>query len=587
MDQLARAARRPRRQVAGLDQPDREAARRRVERDADTGDPAADRRGRRAAPAPAWRPPPRGRPDPALRRSRLRPHVHLERFLPAGSLPRPPVVVEARRHPASDPAADVLVEQAGRSAASVAMPRAGRLRIGGDLERQPREVGDGLQQSLVSGEPAADAQHVRRASRVDGLQRVGDLVRDASEPAAPRSAAVVVLLAPRTVIRSAPCQWGVPRPAGAGTTTGCGRDQSGPPASARSPGPEAAPARCPRSRRRPRARRSAPRPAGPRRPWPARRPAVPALGADVQPQEGAGAQRERGHARRRAALAVERRRLVSEHRGHRCVEPGRRARSMDAGIVGRPDLGQQRRGTPNRSSSPSSQRKVARSTSSERQAFEGSVTWASPPERCQASQHATSPKSSSPASARSRSTGSASKSQASFGAEKVGSSGRPVFVRDASASGHASAAHSSAARWSCQLTTGVTARPVSRSHSTKDSVWLAMPISGDRRPPARRPRRSPPAPRQAARRDRARPDPATGAGSTPDGPPTTLPKTPVVRDAARARAALIESEDHVQRHAACLSGREGAVRCCGWAEDRRPFGAERLGKQPRGACASG
>src|SRR3989304_174031 len=46
-------------------------------------------------------------------------------------------------------------------------------------------------------------------------------------PAAPRSAAVVPLLAPTTVMRSAPCQCGVPRPAGAGTTTGCERDQSG------------------------------------------------------------------------------------------------------------------------------------------------------------------------------------------------------------------------------------------------------------------------------------------------------------------------------------------------------------------------
>ena len=67
------------------------------------------------------------------------------------------------------------------------------------------------------------------------------------------------------------------------------------------------------------------------------------LGADVQPQEGTRAERERGHSRGRAALAVERRLLVSEHRRQRGVETDRPARSVDARIVGRPDLWQQRR----------------------------------------------------------------------------------------------------------------------------------------------------------------------------------------------------------------------------------------------------
>ena len=44
----------------------------------------------------------------------------------------------------------------------------------------------------------------------------------------------------------------------------------------------------------------------------------------------------------------------------------------------------------------------------------------------------------------------------------------------------------------------------------------------------------------------------------PAGRPTLL-QTPVVGDAASARAALVESEDHVHRHAACLSGRDRAV----------------------------
>ena len=45
----------------------------------------------------------------------------------------------------------------------------------------------------------------------------------------------------------------------------------------------------------------------------------------------------------------------------------------------------------------------------------------------------------------------------------------------------------------------------------------------------------------------------------PDGGAPLL-QAPVVRDAARARASLVESEDHLRRHAACLSGRLPAVR---------------------------
>src|SRR5439155_20309441 len=53
-----------------------------------------------------------------------------------------------------------------------------------------------------------------------------------------------------------------------------------------------------------------------------------------------------------------------------------------------------------------------------------------------------------------------------------------VTAASEAASGRpASDRQSSAARWSCQLTTGVTARPDSASHSTNVSVWSAMPIA--------------------------------------------------------------------------------------------------------------
>ena len=115
------------------------------------------------------------------------------------------------------------------------------------------------------------------------------------------------------------------------------------------------------------------------------------------------------------------------------------------------------------------------------------MTWPAPPERCHASQQATSPNASSPASARASSAGSRPNSQASFGAENVGSSASPVVGPIRSAAGwDASARQSSSARWSCQLTTRVTARPVSLSHRTKVSVWLAMPTAATSPPRAAR-----------------------------------------------------------------------------------------------------
>ena len=83
------------------------------------------------------------------------------------------------------------------------------------------KVGDGLQQVLVRGEPAAHAQNIYGVGGVDRLQGISDLV---CNPATRRRGEIGGsrrLVAPTTVMRSAPCQRGVPSPAGAGTTTGC------------------------------------------------------------------------------------------------------------------------------------------------------------------------------------------------------------------------------------------------------------------------------------------------------------------------------------------------------------------------------
>jgi hypothetical protein len=161
--------------------------------------------------------------------------------------------------------------------------------------------------------------------------------------------------------------------------------------------------------------------------------------------------------------------------------------------VRRPDASESRTsgrsaaGTPKRSSSPSSHAIVSTSRTRLRHAFDGSLTCPAPADRCQPSQQATSPKASSPVCARASRAGSRPNSHASFGAENVGSSARPVTAPTRSAPGRpASARHSSSARWSCQLTIGVTARPESRSQSTKVSVWFAIPIPATSAPAASR-----------------------------------------------------------------------------------------------------
>ena len=217
--------------------------------------------------------------------------------------------------------------------------------------------------------------------------------------------------------RSAPCQCGVPRPAGAGTTTGCGRAQSGA-RDGQSGGDEPARAQdaervARRSRRTPRARRCGPRARSARRRWrarpradrAARRPAFSHTNAPVPSVSAA----IRGA---RAALAVERGGLVAQHGGDRRLEP--RARDRRAPGPARPSRAPRAgapRGTPKRSSRPASHPIVSTSSTRLRHALDGSLTCPAPPDRCQASQQATSPKASSPDSARARSAGSRSKSQ--------------------------------------------------------------------------------------------------------------------------------------------------------------------------------
>ncbi len=202
-----------------------------------------------------------------------------------------------------------------------------------------------------------------------------------------------------------------------------------------------------------------------------------ARGAHVQPQERARAEGQRRQPFSGATLAVERRGLVAEHRLERRLEPDRSAGREKTDVVRRSYLGEHSCRHAEKLEEltiPPQRRQVDQEGAA---GVRGLVTCSAPPEKCQASQHAMSPKKSSPASARLRNVLSRSKSHPSFGAEKVESSPRPVSARTAAASGRpANAWHHMSARWSCQLTTGVAGCPVARSQRTNDSVWLAIPI---------------------------------------------------------------------------------------------------------------
>ena len=244
--------------------------------------------------------------------------------------------------------------------------------------------------------------------------------------------------------------------------------------------------------------------------------------ADVQPQEGAGAQRERRHPRpacspgRRAPPAGRR---AWPRRAPRTRPPPRRCAGRTPSEAGSRAAARAAPRTGRAGPRPSPA--TPRSTSSVRQALDGSVTWPAPPERCRASQQATSPKRSSPLPARRSSAGSASNSQRSLGAEKVGSSASPVTPATRSAPARpASAGAERSARWSCQL---IDRRhrgsPVARPTATNVSVWLAMPMA----PPRRRPQPGLGDGSQHAgqqrRRGRARPSPGRDAVSPPGGRP--------------------------------------------------------------------
>ena len=337
-------------------------------------------------------------------------------------------------------------------AAITAIPRAVASRSAATSRRTP----DRSATVCRSGSLAARPPPTRTASPdrlgVQRVHRVGDLVGHAGQGSRRQVGGVVALLIPSTVIRSAPCQCGVARPEGAGTTTGRGRAQSGTAAGSpsgvnptRRSTASALPAFAqnassayvrPSSRLVPRNRRKY-----------ARRRVRP-VGAGVQPYECTRTEGQRSRTGgwcnpgRRAPPAGRPAWLRSAH-----PIPSNRGRSASRHRPKRESRAAAPLGTPNRSSSRSSQSSVSRLTSSVRQAFEGSVTWPAAPLSFHASQQATSPKSSSPASARRRSCGSRSNSHASFGAENVGSSPRPVIAGTSSAPGRsARSAHSEPAR---------------------------------------------------------------------------------------------------------------------------------------------
>ena len=175
-------------------------------------------------------------------------------------------------------------------------------------------------------------------------------------------------------------------------------------------------------------------------------------------------------------------------------------------------------GTPKSSRSSPSHRNVARWTSGERQAFEGSVS--APHLRRNARR----------ASTRCRRKGAhlprhgfvtschARRGTPSFGAEKVELSPRPVIARTAAASGRP------ANTWRhCRLAGPASSPPGSQaaqSRSTRGRMTRSGSQSQSRQRRhllARRPRRRPRAHLPAARQDRARPSRAPADGSRPNG----------------------------------------------------------------------
>ena len=116
---------------------------------------------------------------------------------------------------------------------------------------------------------------------------------------------------------------------------------------------------------------------------------------------------------------------------------------------------------------------------------------------------------------------SCSSSHAILPAEKYGSSGIPLRRRISSSRPAASSrSRISWERLSCQVTIGVSGRPVSASHASTDSPWWSRPqasICSGRRSSdlARRPRRR----RRAPRRGPARPSLDAGARAASRGGP--------------------------------------------------------------------
>ena len=195
----------PRGDVARLHQRDREPAGRRVQRDADAGDAAADDeqveplRLRSAASACGAR----GGPERAVAHARLRPHVHLDGLPPARPLALAAGCVQRRLDPTGHecPAAPASSSPTA-SAASAAMPRAVASSSAETSSTTPDRSATACSSARVGRQPAADPDRRRCGQRRPGpraRRRSGGRRR----PAQARGdvvAAVVALLAPTIVI---------------------------------------------------------------------------------------------------------------------------------------------------------------------------------------------------------------------------------------------------------------------------------------------------------------------------------------------------------------------------------------------------
>ena len=438
--------------VARLDERDRKAARGGVERDAGAGDAAADHEQvEPLLPHPLERPRPRGGVKHALIHSR--PHVHLEGVAPAGALACPAGGVELRLHPVGDRVAGgVGIERVHGGGGERGDAAGGRLEVASDLERQPGEVGHGLQQHAVGRQAAADAQHVDPARCRLRLQGIGDLVGDAGQPGrsqvgsrrgarrADHGDAVGAVPVRRPQPGRRRHDHGMRPPPLGRPRRPVGRDQAAPAQHAE----RVAGVGAERLERiRAAFARGLP---GDRGEHALRR--VGPLGAGVQPHERAGAERERGHPRRRAALAVERRGLVAQHGGDRRLETHPLHRCPQARPVRVAHHGQDRRrhaeqveqarvplASTRRPGAGCGRRWTARSRGRRR------------PRGARRASRRRRRRPARPICARASRAGSRSNSQASFGAENVGSSARPVTAATRDAAGSAASdRHSSSAR---------------------------------------------------------------------------------------------------------------------------------------------